>query len=134
MAQPSSVANSPTTDPNNTDQPLVNLEEDEEEERRLANIEQVFIPSSGWTQNNNKKGKQAVSAEQLERLQHLLNNREAILGEAEAQKMKDIWSTTKQQRKALYRYWLYRYVENLKGKGDSEDHITVNRRCSSRSP
>ena len=87
MAQPSSVANNATTDPNNTDQPPVNLEEDEEEERRLANIEQVFIPTSSWTPNNTKKGKQAVSAEQLERLQHLLNNREAILPEAEAQKM-----------------------------------------------
>ena len=134
MAQPASVANSATTDPNNTDQPLVNLEEDEEEERRLANIEQVFIPTSSWTQNNNKKGKQAVSAEQLERLRHLLNNRDAILPETEARKMKDIWSTTKQQRKALYRYWLCRYVENLKGIVDLEDHVTFNRRYSSKSP
>jgi hypothetical protein len=110
------------------------VEEDEEEERRLENVEQVFIPAHGWSQNNGKKGKQSVSAEQLDRLQRLLNNREAILAETEVQKVKDIWSTTKQQRQSLYRYWLYRYVDHLRGTVDSEDHTIFNRRCSPRSP
>ncbi|CAF2813215.1 unnamed protein product [Rotaria sp. Silwood2] len=99
---------------NNVDENPVNLQEDEEELRRLENIDNVLIPFTIPNQTNEKEYQQ-INIEQLEYMQHLLNNRTAFLSDDEVKNLKELWSTSinKDQRQALYRYWLWKYVQLL---------------------
>ncbi|CAF3401508.1 unnamed protein product [Rotaria sp. Silwood1] len=106
-----------TTTSNNTntiEENPVSLEEDEEELRRLENIDNVLIPFTIPNQTNEKEYQQ-INIEQLEYMQNLLNNRTAFLSDNEVKNITDLWSTSinKEQRQALYRYWLWKYVQLL---------------------
>ncbi|CAF3707173.1 unnamed protein product [Rotaria sordida] len=106
-----------TTTSNNTnivDENPVNLEDDEEELRRLENVDNTYIPFTMPNQTNDKEY-QKINIGQLEYMQHLLNNRTAFLSDNEIKNFKDLWSTSidKEQRQALYRYWLRKYVQLL---------------------
>jgi hypothetical protein len=105
-----------TNDTNPNDENQVNLDEDEEELRRLDNIDNLYIP---FTTNNqsNEKDKQQINKEQLEYMQRLLNNRTALLSDDQVKSFKDLWlnSIDKEQRQALYRYWLWKYIQYLTG-------------------
>jgi len=97
------------------DENLINLEEDEEELRRLENIDNSFIPFTISNQTNEKY--KQVDTEQLEYMQRLLNNKTALLSDDIVKNFKDLWSKSidKEQRQALYRYWLSKYVQLLIG-------------------
>ena len=92
------------------------MEEDEEELRRLENIDNSYIPFTMSNQNN-EKDKPQINTEQLEYMQRLLSNRTALLSEDAAKKFNDLWakSIDKEQRQNLYRYWLCKYVQFLTG-------------------
>jgi hypothetical protein len=94
----------------------VNLEEDEEEMRRLDNIDNSFIPFSMSNQIDEKRYQQ-IDTQQLEYMERLLNNRTAILSDDVVLSFKDLWakSINKEQRQDLYRYWLSKYVQILTG-------------------
>lgn len=65
---------SPTTASNNTDakdENTINLEDDEEEVRRLENVDPLVVP---FTVPNQKNEKQNIDIEQLEYMRRLLNN------------------------------------------------------------
>lgn len=64
----------------------------------------------------NKKNK-PVNIERLEYMQRLLNNKTAFLSDDVVEKIHDLWSESigREQRQALYRYWLGKYVQLLKG-------------------
>ncbi len=105
-----------SNDTNTKDDNQVNLEEDEEELRRLENIENSYIPFTMSNQNNEKE-KEEINIEQLEYMQRLLNNKTTLLSDDIANNFKDLWSKSidKEQRQALYRYWLGKYVQLLIG-------------------
>jgi hypothetical protein len=50
-------------------------------------------------------------------MQRLLNNKTALLSDDIVKNFKDLWSKSidKEQRQALYRYWLSKYVQLLIG-------------------
>ncbi len=103
-----------TTNENNiNDENLINLEEDEEESRRLENLDNSYIPFTMPNQTNEKN--KSVNIEQLEYMQRLLNNRRTFLSDDIVKNIKDLWSKTidKDQRQDLYRYWLGKYVQLL---------------------
>jgi hypothetical protein len=100
---------------NVTEENAMNLVEDEEELRRLENIENSYIPFTVSSQTNEKE-KQQINYEQLEYMQRLLNNRTALLSDDVVKNIKDVWSLDKEQRQALYRYWLWKYIEMLIGR------------------
>jgi hypothetical protein len=104
-----------SNEPNTNDENPINLEEDEEEARRLENIDNLYIPFTIQNQNNEKD--KSVNTEQLEYMQRLLNNKAALLSDDVVQTFTDLWSTSidKEQRQTLYRYWLSKYVQVLTG-------------------
>ncbi|CAM4789800.1 unnamed protein product [Rotaria magnacalcarata] len=114
------VLNDPilTTKPaNNTttsDENPVNLDENEEEMRRLENVDNSFIPFSMSNQTDEKQYQQ-IDTQQLEYMERLLNNRTVILSDDVVLSFKDLWakSINKEQRQDLYRYWLLKYVQLL---------------------
>jgi hypothetical protein len=93
----------------------MNLEEDEEELRRLENIDNSYIPFTIPNQTNEKE--KSIDTEQLEYMQRLLNNRTSLLSDDMVKNFTDLWSKAidKEQRQALYRYWLGKYVQLLTG-------------------
>jgi hypothetical protein len=105
-----------SNDTNTKDDNQVNLEDDEEELRRLENIENSYIPFTISNQNNEKE-KEEINIEQLKYMQRLLNNKTTFLSDDVAKNFKDLWSKSidKEQRQALYRYWLWKYVQLLIG-------------------
>lgn len=98
------------------DENTANLEEDEEEARRLENVDNSFMPFNMPNPSNEKT--KHVDIEQLEDMQKLLYNRSVFLSDDTVEKIKDLWSSSvdKEQRQALYRYWLGKYVQLLTGK------------------
>jgi len=80
----------------------------------LDNIEN-YIPFKISNQTN-EKDKQ-IDTEQLENMQRLLNSKTAILSDDIVKNFKDLWSKSidKDQRQALYRYWLFKYVQLITG-------------------
>ncbi len=100
---------------NVNDENPMNLEEDEEELRRLENIDNSYIPFTIPNQTNEKE--KSIDTEQLEYMQRLLNNRTSLLSDDMVKNFTDLWSKAidKEQRQALYRYWLGKYVQLLTG-------------------
>ena len=96
----------------------MNLDEDEDELRRLENIDKAYMHIPFTDSNlNNEKQKQQLNIKLLESMRCLLNNKTALLSDNVANSFKDLWSPSmnKDQRQALYRYWLFKYVRWLIG-------------------
>ncbi len=100
---------------NTNDENPINLEEDEEESRRLENLDNSYIPFTIPNQTNERN--KTVNIEQLEYIQRLLNNKIGILSDDMVKNIKDLWSKSinKEQRQGLYRYWLGKYIQYLIG-------------------
>jgi hypothetical protein len=105
-----------TNEVNINDENPINLEEDEEELRRLENLDNSYIPFTVPNQTNERN--KTVNIEQLGYIQRLLNNKTTILSDDIIQNIKDLWSNSinKEQRQSLYRYWLGKYIQHLIGK------------------
>jgi hypothetical protein len=50
-------------------------------------------------------------------MERLLNNKTVLLSDNVVTNIKDLWakSIDKEQRQALYRYWLWKYIQSLTG-------------------
>ena len=118
-----------TNEANTNEENPTNLEEDEEEQRRLENLDNSYIPFTGANQMNDKK--KPVNVEQLEHIRRIWSNRTAILSDDLAGDIKDVWSNSikKEQRQGLYRYWVGKYVQKLIGKPDRMFHTFVDPLC-----
>ncbi|CAF3489036.1 unnamed protein product [Adineta steineri] len=103
-----------TNSTNMNEENQINIEDDEEETKRLDNVDHVAIPFKFPSQTNEKEKKQ-INTEQLEFMQRLLYNRTALLSDDAVNNITDLWSRSigKEQRQALYRYWLCKYVQLL---------------------
>ncbi|UJR28371.1 hypothetical protein I4U23_009614 [Adineta vaga] len=99
---------------NNNDENVNNLEEDEEETRRQENIDNSYIPFTLLNPKTEKE-KAQLNTEQLEYMQRLLTTRTGLLSDDDVRKIENLCakSLNKDQRQALYRYWLYKYVQLL---------------------
>ena len=91
------------------------LEDDEEEQRRLGNRDLPIIPMMSSNRNNQKKQQELVSAEQIEHMQRLLNDRTSLFSDEQVNSMQNFWALNKIERQTLYRYWLRRYLQKLRG-------------------
>ena len=102
--------------PVTNDENAVNLEEDEEETRRLENVDNSYMPFNMPNPSNEKT--KHIDIEQLEYMQRSLYNKAAFLSDDAVDKVNDLWSNSvdREQRQALYRYWLGKYVQLLTGK------------------
>lgn len=97
------------------DENIVPLDEDEEEQRRLENIDNSYIPFN--PSNSNENITKSLDIEQLEYMQRLMNNRTALISDEQAETYQDLWSNSisRENRQDLYRYWLSKYAHLLAG-------------------
>lgn len=116
MADPIRTQTTENSTTNISEDGPINLEEDEEESRRLENIDNSFIPFLNTNQINPKK-LEKIDLKQLEYMRYVLSNRSALPSDDEVKNIQDLWSTSikKEQRQALYRYWLSKYYKQLTG-------------------
>ena len=110
----------------------VQLEEDEEETRRLDNADASQIPFSMTSGGVERKEKNPMSIEQAGLMQRLLNNAAAFTSDDVVKNIADVWLINGEHRQMLYRYWLTKYAQKLIGKmtplgqlGCSCDHLPL---------
>ena len=98
------------------DQDLVNIEDDDEELRRIQNRDNSSVPLT-TTNVQSEIEKQNIKFEQIKKMQYLLKNKSSLSSNDEAMSYDDLWSPSldKHHRQALYRYWLVKYTQLISG-------------------
>ena len=107
----------------------VQLEEDEEESRRLDNADMSQIPFSTTFGGAERREKNPVSTEQAELMQRLLSNAAIFTSDDVVKNIADVWLINGEHRQMLYRYWLTKYAQKLIGTSDAsfavDEHLPL---------